>query len=171
MPATTSALSCATAPAVEAGAMAFFGDKYADVVRVVGVCPTDAPHDEKDCFSLELCGGTHARATGDIGLFKIVSEGGIPSHHLILMPGDIERNWSGAMAWAAEIGGDLPSRQEQSLLFANAKQHFEEEWYWSNTQRADGSTCAWGQYFYYGSQGYYDKSFAGRARAVRRLPI
>ena len=53
--------------AVAAGALAFFGDKYGERVRVVTV----------ESFSKELCGGTHCRATGDIGLFRLVSETGV----------------------------------------------------------------------------------------------
>ena len=53
--------------AVTKGALAFFGDKYGEQVRVVSV----------ESFSKELCGGTHCRQTGEIGLFRIVSETGV----------------------------------------------------------------------------------------------
>ncbi len=62
--------------AIAAGAMALFGEKYGDEVRVLSMGgDAEIPGGEK--YSVELCGGTHARRTGDIGLFKIVGEGAV----------------------------------------------------------------------------------------------
>lgn len=63
--------------AVEAGAMALFGEKYGEEVRVVGMGHDAAAVEKHGVYSLELCGGTHVRRTGDIGLFKILSEGAV----------------------------------------------------------------------------------------------
>jgi len=59
---------CGMEEAVEKGAMALFGEKYGDDVRVLTM---------GDGFSVELCGGTHAQRTGDIGQIRLVSEGGV----------------------------------------------------------------------------------------------
>ena len=60
--------------AVEQGALALFGEKYGDEVRVVSM---GAPRKDGHPYSVELCGGTHVSRTGDIGFFKIVAEGAV----------------------------------------------------------------------------------------------
>ncbi len=60
--------------AVSEGAMALFGEKYGDEVRVVSM---GGPDSAGKAFSVELCGGTHVRRTGDIGLFRVVGESAV----------------------------------------------------------------------------------------------
>jgi alanyl-tRNA synthetase len=90
--------------AVASGAMALFGEKYDDVVRVLKIGD----------FSTELCGGTHVARAGDIGLFKIVSEGGVAAgvRRIEAVTGQ------GALDWVTSQGEAL--RKVASLVKGNA---------------------------------------------------
>ena len=101
----------------------------------------------------------------------ILNTEGQPTHHLILLPGDTKATWKKATDFAAEAGGELPTRQEQALLYANCKDGFKADWYWSSETHASVSDCAWVQHFYSGCQSYGRKVSSCRARAVRRLAI
>jgi alanyl-tRNA synthetase len=61
--------------AIAEGAMALFGEKYGDEVRVVSMGRNE-PGEDREIYSLELCGGTHVARTGDIGLVKVIAESG-----------------------------------------------------------------------------------------------
>lgn len=65
--------------AIEAGAMALFGEKYGDEVRVVAMGDEPESGTDRNAFSVELCGGTHVERLGDIGLFTIISESAVSS--------------------------------------------------------------------------------------------
>ena len=65
--------------AIGAGAMALFGEKYGDEVRVVSMGRNSDPQADQETYSLELCGGTHVANTGEIGLLIVTSEGAVAS--------------------------------------------------------------------------------------------
>ncbi|MCC6847791.1 MAG: alanine--tRNA ligase [Deltaproteobacteria bacterium] len=94
--------------AMKRGALAFFGDKYGDRVRVL----------QMGAFSTELCGGTHVQRTGDIGLFKFRTEGGVAAgvRRIEAMTG------GGALDWVQEreerlrqIGSALKASEEEAV--------------------------------------------------------
>ena len=77
--------------AIEAGAMALFGEKYGEEVRVLSMGRVKG----SETYSVELCGGTHVRATGDIGVFRIVTEGAVSSgvRRIEALTGEGARAW------------------------------------------------------------------------------
>ncbi|ETI63648.1 alanyl-tRNA synthetase [Sphingobium sp. C100] len=80
--------------AVAAGAMALFGEKYGDEVRVLSM-GRSGPLGDDAHYSVELCGGTHVRATGDIALFKIIGESAVSSgvRRIEALTGEAARLW------------------------------------------------------------------------------
>ena len=94
-------------------------------------------------------------------------------HHVILLPQrpDEDAPWKAQMDWAASVGGTLPDRQEQALLYANCKDALPPVWCWSSETHEDSASFAWGCHFHDGSQGDDLKSSEGSAVAVRLIPI
>ena len=102
----------------------------------------------------------------------ILGKDGEADYHLILLPDEAaDINWENAKEWAAKQGGFLPTRREQSLLFANLKEHFEPRRHWSCETHQEHTHIAWYQYFDAGLQNYARKDYEHFARAVRRVQI
>ncbi len=101
------------------GAMMIFEEKYGDVVRMLSMAE-----------STELCGGTHARATGDIGLFKIVSEQGVSAgvRRIIAVTGDnslaylrdVEANFAKVVGLAKATPANVAEKIEKLLIHERA---------------------------------------------------
>ena len=91
--------------AIEAGAMALFGEKYGDEVRVLSM----GRNSGGETFSVELCGGTHVRALGDIGLLRIISESAVSSgvRRIEALTGEGARQWLVAREEALKSAASL----------------------------------------------------------------
>jgi len=92
--------------AIEAGAMALFGEKYGDEVRVLSL---GAPlGDDTKAYSVELCGGTHVARTGDIAVFKIISEGAVAAgiRRVEAVTGEAARDYLETQAGFARASAD-----------------------------------------------------------------
>jgi alanyl-tRNA synthetase len=103
------------AAAVDAGALALFGEKYGEEVRVVSMGGPAVPDSDRS-FSTELCGGTHVRRTGDIGLFKIVSEGAVAAgvRRIEALTGNAARKYlEGQEALLADTAAALKAQPEE----------------------------------------------------------
>ncbi|WP_228243653.1 alanine--tRNA ligase [Porphyrobacter sp. GA68] len=99
--------------AVEAGALALFGEKYGDEVRVLSM---GGVGEGGRNFSVELCGGTHVNATGDIALLRIVSESAVASgvRRIEALTGDSARKWLvGKEETLKEVAGTLRTTPEE----------------------------------------------------------
>ena len=101
----------------------------------------------------------------------VLDEDGDHQFHLVLMAQRpaAKLNWQAAMEWAQGIGGYIPTRQEQALLYANCKPHLEKVWHWSSESYESDASYAWIYYFLNGDQSINHKSFEGSAVAVRRV--
>ena len=97
-----------------------------------------------------------------------------PSHWLILLPAapDKDLNWQGAIDWAKSVGGELPTRFESALLYANPRDQIDtDHWYWTATTHEREPSWAWLQHFDNGYQYYGRKENGYRSVAVRRVPF
>jgi len=93
--------------AIEAGAVALFGEKYGDEVRVLSL--GQGLEAEAGDYSVELCGGTHVRRTGDIAVFKITSEGAVAAgiRRIEAVTGEAARQYLERQAELARSSAEL----------------------------------------------------------------
>ncbi|SIR00695.1 DUF1566 domain-containing protein [Pseudacidovorax sp. RU35E] len=125
---------------------------------------------EQSSRVVEIAGASIALKQGERYAGAVIDDDGQVLHHLMLMAGvATDVGWKQARAWAEAQGGELPTRQEQALLFANCKPHLLGRSHWSCEVHEDDASYAWDCYFDNGIQSYYHQSAALAAVAVRRI--
>ena len=95
-------------------------------------------------------------------------------HHVVLLPATTDKDltWQQAIDWAKSVGGELPTRFESALLYANLRDKLNrDEWHWTATPFASDERFAWLQLFHDGFQDFNLKGGYYRAVAVRRVPV
>ena len=116
----------------------------------------------------------HSTYAGGEVMGVVMGENGQPDYLLIDLGVEPKADvtWDEAKAWAASVGGDLPTRREQAVMFGNLREgQYQPRWYWSGEAHASEPSWAWGQGFGFGGQGLDRKDYRSRARAVRRVPF
>ncbi len=104
--------------AIEQGAMALFGEKYGDEVRVVAMGTDPGTDGGNRVYSLELCGGTHVARTGDIGLVKVLSEGAVAAgvRRIEAVAGTVARHYLEQQDARVRAAADLLKAPPSDLL-------------------------------------------------------
>lgn len=139
--------------------------ELASMIAQLLATPKQAPTTiEIEEDSIELAAGEHYAGA-------VLDANGQHMHHLVLMAAKPAENlaWQAALEWAEQVGGALPTRQEQALLFANCKPHLEARWHWSCEEHESDASYAWRCYFGSGYQFLSHKSYECGAVAVRRV--
>ena len=116
----------------------------------------------------------HSTYAGGEVMGVVMGENDQPDYLLIDLGVEPENavTWDEAKAWAKAVGGDLPTRREQAVMFGNRREgQYKARWYWSGEAHASEPSWAWGQLFLNGNQFLNHKDTRHRARAVRRVPF
>ena len=122
---------------------------------------------------IEIEETTVALRAGERYAGAVLDDNGETVCHLVLMAQrpDKKLSWQAATDWATSVGGTLPTRQEQALLFANCKPHLKPDWHWSSQAHEDDASYAWHCHFNHGYQSRTRKSYEGGSVAVRLIPL
>ena len=140
--------------------------------RVTTKPTTAAPADKANRIALGALPPIGGALRG--GIYAGITNDAAGAYHAVVLLPDVPAKrltWKAAGAWAAKLGAgaQLPNRPIGALLFFNVRKHVEADWYWTS-EEFDGS-YAWLQYFDDGTQFFNLKSYEGRARAVRLIPL